>query len=177
MPNDRQWLQAEHSGEDDLAETLFAQLVTEILPIEAGPDFVGRTAQAAWRSRTRRRFVKALAGVVAVLSIGFAAFSSMYELRGLAVGLIARGAAVFSHGLVWLLTSASAGVRWWWIAERIGTAVSGTIAARPLSPGRCRRYGDDCPVGDRGVEAVGPRKLRNAGIQGRSDYDISIKEL
>ena len=129
MPNDRQWLQAEHSGEDDLAEMLFARLVAEIPPIDAGPDFVGRTVQAAWRSRTRRRFVKALAGVVAVLSIGFAAFGSMYELRGLAVALIARGAAVFSHGLVWLLTSASAGVRWWWIAERIGTAVSGTIAA------------------------------------------------
>jgi len=129
MPNDRQWLQAEHSGEDDLAEMLFARLVAEIPLIDAGPDFVGRTAQAAWRSRTRRRFVKALAGVVAVLSIGFAAFASMYELRGLAVGLIAWGTAVLSHWLVWLLTSAGAGVRWWWIAERIGTAVSGTIAA------------------------------------------------
>ena len=132
MPNDRQWLQAEHSGRIELAEMLFAQLVAEMPPIEAGPDFVGRTAQAAWRSRTRRRFVKALAGVVAVLSIGFAAFASMYELRGLAVALIARGAAVLSHWLVWLLTSSSAGVRWWWIAERIGTAVSGTFAAPSL---------------------------------------------
>ena len=132
MPNDRQWLQAEHSGEDALAEMLFAHLVAEIPPIEAGPDFVGRAAQAAWRSRARHRFVKALAGVVAALSIGFAAFGSIYELRGLAVALIARGALVFSHGLVWLLTSASAGVRWWWIAERIGTAVSGTFAAPSL---------------------------------------------
>ena len=132
MPNDRQWLQAEHSGEDALAEMLFAHLVAEIPPIGAGPDFVGRTAQAAWRSRTRRRFVKALAGVAAALSIGFAAFASMYELRGLAVALMARGAAVFSHWLVWLLTSAGAGVRWWWIAERIGGAVSGTFAAPSL---------------------------------------------
>jgi hypothetical protein len=129
MPNDRQWLQAEHSGEDALAEMLFARLMAEIPPIEAGPDFVGRTAQAAWRSRTRRRFVKALAGVVAVLSIGFAGFASIYELRGLAVGLSAWGTAMLSHGLVWLLTSASAAIRWWWIADRIGTAVSGTIVA------------------------------------------------
>jgi hypothetical protein len=132
MPNDRQWPQAEHSGEDAFAEILFARLVAEIPPIDAGPDFVGRTVQAAWRSHTRRRFVRRFAGSVAALSIGFAVFTSMYELRGLAVALIARGAAVFSHGFVWLLTSASAGVRWWWIAERVGTAVSGTLVAPSL---------------------------------------------
>jgi hypothetical protein len=132
MPTDRQWLQAEHSGEEALAEILFASLVAEIPPIEAGPDFVGRTAHAAWRSHTRRRFVRRFAGSVAALSIGFAVFTSMYELRGLAVGLIAWSTAMLSHGLVWLLTSATAGIRWWWIAERIGTAVSGTLAAPSL---------------------------------------------
>jgi hypothetical protein len=129
MPNHRQWLQAEHGGQEVLAEMLFARLVAEIPPIEATPDFVSRTVQAAWRSHTRRRFVRRFAGSVAALSIGFAVFTSMYELRGLAVGLIAWSTAMLLHWLVWLLTSATAGIRWWWIAERIGTAVGGTVAA------------------------------------------------
>jgi hypothetical protein len=67
------------------------------------------------------------ARIAAALLIGVATLGSMYELSALAVGLAARGTVVFSHGLVWFLTSASAGARWWWIAERIGTAVSETI--------------------------------------------------
>jgi hypothetical protein len=128
MPNDRQWLQAEQRGQDELAEMGFARLVAEMPPIEPSADFVHRTVQAAWRTRTRRRLVMRLTRIAAALVIGTLSVGSMYELSVLAVGLLVRGTVVFSHGLVWFLTSASEGARWWWIAERIGTAVSDTIA-------------------------------------------------
>jgi hypothetical protein len=128
-PDERKWLQAEQSGEDPLAEILFASLVAEIPAIEPSPDFVGRTVQGAWQARARRHLVMRLAGIAAVLAVGIAGCGSIYELRGLAVVLIVRSAVVLSHGLVWLLASASQGARWWWIAERIGAAVSDTIAA------------------------------------------------
>jgi hypothetical protein len=129
MPNERNWLQAEQNGQDPLAEILFARFVADIPPIEPSSGFVDRTVQAAWRARARRYLVMRLAGIAAVLAVAIAGLGSIYELRGLAVALIVRSAVVLSHGLVWLLTSASQGVKWWWIAERIGTAVSDTIAA------------------------------------------------
>lgn len=129
MPNERKWLQAEQSGQDSLAEILFAHLVAEIPSIEPSPDFVCRTVQAAWRARARRLLVMRLAGIAGVLAVGIAGFGSIYELRGLAVVLIVHSAVMFSHGLVWLLGSASQGAKWWWIAERMGAAVSDTIAA------------------------------------------------
>jgi hypothetical protein len=128
-PNEREWLEAEKSGPDPLAEMLFARLVAEMPPIEPRPDFVGLTVQAAWRARARHHLVRRLARIAAVLAVGIAGVGSIYELRGLAVVLIVRGAVVLSHGLVWLLTSASQGIRWWWIADRIGAAVGDTIAA------------------------------------------------
>ena len=128
-PDERKWLQAEQSGEDPLAEILFAHLVAEIRPIEPSPDFVGRTVQAAWQARARRHLGMRLARIAAVLVVGIGGFGSIYELRGLAVVFIVHSAVMFSHGLVWLLGSASQGAKWWWIAERIGAAVSDTIAA------------------------------------------------
>jgi hypothetical protein len=132
MPNDRDWLQAEQSGQDALAEMMFARLVAEMPPIEPGADFVGRTVQAAWRARARRRIVTRLARVAAALLLGIATLGSMYALSVLAGGFIARGAAALSHGLVWFLTSASDGARWWWIAERMGTAAR-VMMASPLT--------------------------------------------
>ncbi len=129
MPNERQWLRAEQSGEDELAETMFASLVAQIPPIEPSADFVDRTVQAAWRARTRRRLVTRIAVTVAAIFIAIAGAGSIYELTPLATSLAARGAILFSQGLVWLLTSASGAARWWWIAERVGTAVGGAIAA------------------------------------------------
>jgi hypothetical protein len=129
MRNDREWLQAEQNGQDAPAEMMFARLVAEMPPIEPGPAFVDRTVQAVWRARARRRVVMGLARTAAALLIGIATLGSMYELRLLAIGLIVHGTVVLSHGMVWLLTSASEGARWWWIAERIGTAISVTITA------------------------------------------------
>jgi hypothetical protein len=129
MPNEPDWLRAERDGEDDLAETMFARVMADLPRIEPGADFVHRTAQAAWRARARRRVVTRLAGIAAALVVGVATVGAMFELRALAVSLTVRGAAALSHGFVWLLTSATKGVGWWWIAARIGAAVNRTIAA------------------------------------------------
>ena len=127
MPNDRNWLRAERSGQDALAEALFARLVAELPPIEPGADFVRRTVQAAWRARARRRIVVGLAGVAAALLLGITSFLAWYGLGARAGDLIARGAVAFADALVWFVTSAGEGARWWWIAERIGSAVSVSV--------------------------------------------------
>jgi hypothetical protein len=129
MTNERQWLHAEQSGREELSEKIFARLVAEMPPIEPNADFVNRTVRAAWQARTRRRLLMRLALISAALSISIVAVGSIYELRALAIGLVARSTVAFSHALVWLLTSASEGTRWWWIAERIGTAAGDTLAS------------------------------------------------
>jgi hypothetical protein len=127
MANLREWLQAERNGQDELAERLFARSVAEISPIEPAADFAGRAAQAAWRARARHRAVVRLVRVAAALLLGVTTLGSLYAV--VASGLVARTAVVLSHGLAWLLTSAGEGLRWWWIAERIGTAVGGSLAS------------------------------------------------
>jgi hypothetical protein len=129
MPDLRQWLQAEASDQDALAEMLFAGLVAETPSIQPGPGFVDRALRAAWQTRVSHRLVTRPARIAAALLTAIAGFFSMYELRGLELNLIVRGTVLFSHGLAWVLTSASESGRWWWIAERIGAAVSDTIAA------------------------------------------------
>ena len=57
MSNDREWLKAEQSGEDVLAELMFARLVAELPPIEASAAFVDQAVQGVWRARVRRRIV------------------------------------------------------------------------------------------------------------------------
>jgi small-conductance mechanosensitive channel len=129
MPNERQWLQAEQSGQEELAERIFARVVAELPPIEPSTGFVNRTVQRAWQARARGRHVRCVALIAAALLITIAAVGSIYELTALAMGLVVRSTLMFSHGLVWLLTSAGEGARWWWIAERIGAAARDTIAA------------------------------------------------
>ena len=132
---ERQWLKAEERGEDELAETMFARLVAEMPAIEASAEFVDRTAQAAWRARTRRRVVRRLALIAAGLLISIAGVSSFYELTPLAIRLVVRATVMFSHALVWFLASANEGIKWWRIAEQIGTAVSSAMAGPRASAG------------------------------------------
>jgi hypothetical protein len=132
MPNHRDWLRAEQSGQDELAETMFARMVAEMPAVEPGADFVGRTVQTVWRARARRRVVVRVARVAAALLFGAATLGSMYALSVLAGGFIVRGAAELSHGFAWLVASIGEGARWWWIAERIGTAV-GVSVSSPLT--------------------------------------------
>ena len=129
MPNDREWLEAEQSAQEEFAEVAFARLVAEMPLIEPGGDFVSRVVQAAWRARARRRLVTRLSWVVAVLLAGFVTFGLVYALGSSVTALIVRAAVVFSHGLTSFLTLASQEAKWWWMPERIGTAVSDAIAA------------------------------------------------
>jgi hypothetical protein len=142
MPNERerlnaerQWLKAEERGEDELAEMMFARLVAETPAIEAGAEFVERTAQAAWRARTRRRVVRRLALIAAGLLISIAGVGSFYALTPLAVSLAVRATVILSHALVWFLASANEGIKWWRIAEQIGAAVSSAMAGPRASAG------------------------------------------
>jgi hypothetical protein len=133
MGKDQEWLRAERSGQDRLAEEAFARLMAELPPIEPGAGFVDGAAQAAWRARARHRAVARLARAAAALLVGLATLGAAYLWGALATGLIARGAAGFSQGLVWLLASAGEGARWWWIADRISTAVSVAISSAPTA--------------------------------------------
>jgi hypothetical protein len=127
-PNEQQWLQAEQSGQEELAEIMFARLVAQVPPIEPSAAFVDRAVQAAWRTRTHRRRVR-VALVAAASLIAAAGIAAVYALAPFTKGLIVSGTVVMSHGLVWLVTSAGEGARWWWIAERIGTTVLDAISA------------------------------------------------
>ena len=97
--------------------------------IEPSADFVNRTVRVAWQAHARRRLVRRAALIAAALLITIAGVDVMDALTALAIGIAGRVAVLFSQGLVWLLTSASEGARWWWIAERMGTAVTAAIAA------------------------------------------------
>ena len=135
MTNERQWLHAEQSGQEELAERIFARLVAEMPPIEPSAEFLDRTVRAAWQARVRRRLIRRVALIAAALMISIGGVGAIYELTGLATGLGVRVTVEFSRGLVWFLTSAGEGASWWWIAERIGTAARVTIAAPSMAAG------------------------------------------
>jgi len=128
VPNGRQWLQAEESAQEELAELMFAQLMAEMPRVEADAEFVNRTAKVAWRAHIRRRLISRCAFFAAALLVVTGGVASVYELKDFAIRAAVYGVVLFSHALVWILTWATDGFRWWWIAERIGTAVRDGIA-------------------------------------------------
>jgi hypothetical protein len=128
VPNGRQWLQAEQNAQEELAELMFAQLIAEMPSVEVGAEFVNRTAKVAWRAHIRHRLIARCAFFAAALLIVVGGVASLYELKDFAVRAVVYGVVLFSHALVWIVTWATDGFRWWWIAERIGTAVRDGIA-------------------------------------------------
>jgi hypothetical protein len=135
MPNERQWLQAEQNGQEELAEAVFARLVAGMPAIEPSAAFVDATAQAAWQASTRRRAATRGAAIAAGLAAAAGGLGAIYELRAPAASLVARGTVAMAEGLVWLTTSVGEGARWWWVAERIGTAASDAFAAPAAAAG------------------------------------------
>src|SRR6185295_3261556 len=127
MPNNSDWLQAEESGDEVLAETLFARVIAGMPAIEPGADFVPRTVHAAWRARARRRLVTRLARIAAALVVTIAGLGSIYALSGAALALLIPGTVALSRGFLWLITSAGDGAGWWWVADRIGTAIADIV--------------------------------------------------
>jgi hypothetical protein len=123
MSKHEDWLRAEESGQDELAESIFAQLMIELPVMQPSAAFVDRTVHAAWRARRRRSMrIAALAAATLLVCLGYLATAALTSMAG-------RVAILISRGVVWLVTSVSDGARWWWIAERIASAVSDTIAA------------------------------------------------
>ena len=108
---------------------LFAHLVAEMPRVEPSTGFVDRTMRVAWQARRRRRLARRAAIIAATILIGIAGAGSIHELATLSMSLVVRGTVLGSQALVWLLVSAGEGIRWWWIAERIGTAVRVAVAA------------------------------------------------
>lgn len=125
----RDWLDAEQHGRDDVAELAFARLVAELPPIEPSPDFVSRAVHTAWRARARRRLISRLARVAAGVLIAAASLALTYAVGIFIAGALVRSTVMSAHGLVWLMTTVGEGVRWWCIAERLGSAAGETIAA------------------------------------------------
>ena len=133
MPDKLHWLDVEQDGHEELAESAFASVVAELPSLEPSAAFVDRAVHAAWQVRSRRRLVTRLAYIAGAVSIAMAGGGSIYELAGPATTLAARTTVVFSHVLVWLLTSAGAGAAWWSIAERVGTAAGEAIVSPSAS--------------------------------------------
>lgn len=120
--DERQWLQAEHNGKDDLAEIMLACAMTQLPAIEPSSDFVNRAVQGAWQIRTRRR-IRRLLTVSGGIATAVAVVVT-YALAPLLSTLIANTTIALSHALLWLITVAGEGARWWWIADRIGAALA-----------------------------------------------------
>jgi hypothetical protein len=133
MSDHREWFRADKDGNDILAERAFARLIADLPLIEPDVAFVDRTVQAAWRMRDRPQIWKPMVAVVALL-IGAVAVVSLYALSGSATELFAGYVRELSRSLIWLLTFAAEGVRWWWIADRIGAA-TGRVLSSPISIG------------------------------------------
>lgn len=124
MRKEPDWLQAERSGQNEIAEAMFARIVAGMPLVPPSADFVDRTVQAVWRARARRRLFTRVAVITAALLAGIG-----YMVTMLDAGVSAQVAILLTHGVVWLLTSASEAVKWWWIAERVGIAIGDTVTA------------------------------------------------
>jgi hypothetical protein len=129
MENERQWLDAEQTGQDELAEGTFARVIAGLPRIQPSEAFVIRTSQVAWRARARRRRTMRMAYISIALLVGIIGMAAIYELTPLVPNLIADAALAVSRGLLWMVTASAQGAGWWWFAERIGTAITDTIAA------------------------------------------------
>lgn len=123
----RDWLDAEQEGREDLAELTFARLMSELRPIEPSEAFVGAVVHQAMRVHARRRMVQQLARVAAVILIAGVSIATMLALSSVAVGALGRGTALLSDGLLWLVSSAGDGVKWWSLAARVGGAIGESL--------------------------------------------------
>jgi len=63
-----------------------------------------------------------------LLLVGIISVVAIYELMPLVPNLIANAALAVSRGVIWLVTALAQGAGSWWFVERIGTAITDTIA-------------------------------------------------
>jgi hypothetical protein len=129
MANERQWLQAEQTGEDELAERMFARAIADLPRVQPTETFVARTAQIAWRARARRHLLTRAAYAAAALLVSIIGIGGIYELMPFVPRLIADSALALSHALIWLVSAPAQGAGWWSLAESLGTAIADAITA------------------------------------------------
>ena len=129
MANERQWLEAEQAGQEEVAERMFGRAIAGLPRIQPSESFVIRTSQGAWRARAQRRRVMRMAYACMALLVGIIGVAAIYEVTPLLPNLIANAVLAVSRGLTWLLTAPGQGAEWWWFADRIGAAIMGTIVA------------------------------------------------
>jgi hypothetical protein len=127
-PNDyRIWLDAEESGRDELAELMFARLLSDLPTIEPSPAFASAVANRAWRVARRRRAANPLARVAATLLVLGATAVTMYALGMVVVDALARSTALLSQAVLWFVASAAHGVQWWAVMARVGAAIGASL--------------------------------------------------
>jgi hypothetical protein len=123
------WLSSEEQGLDDAADAAFAQVFSALPAADPSPDFVQRTAAAAWRARARERRIVAAAGLAASILIVFAAAAAGYGLFDVAGGwLLTTAATTVTNASVSVIVAVTTAVQWWFATARAGSAVAGIMA-------------------------------------------------
>lgn len=126
------WLEAEHSEQDPLAEAAFAALIAD-LPADEPDDvamdaFVARTmAVVAARAARRRRVVLATRAAMVVGAVGGAVAGALVAGPLLAPHA-ADGVMAGARGLVWLSAQVGTGLRVWNFFSHLGGAVAAVMA-------------------------------------------------
>jgi hypothetical protein len=123
----REWLHAEQEGREDIAELTFARLMSELPPIEPSEAFVAAVVHHAMQVHARRQMVHRLARIAAIVLVCAVSIAAVWVLGSVALGALAGGTALLSDGLLWLVRSAGAGIKWWSLAARVGGAIGDSL--------------------------------------------------
>ena len=127
-----QWLAAEQDGEDDAADTAFAQLFSAMPRVEPAPAFVQQAVTAAWRWRARRRRLMVFGAVAAALLVGVGTVVAFGLAPQVATSLIKGFAFASGRAVPWFVAYASVAMNWWWTLGHVGS----TVASALLTPAR-----------------------------------------
>ena len=125
------WLAGEARGDEQEAESAFAQLVASVPRVEPLPGFGERAQAAAWRSRRRRRVMARAARAAALLlTVCGGVAASWAALLYAGPWLLVSGAAMVSGSLVGIVAGVVAGLEWWAAGARVAAVLGETLAYR-----------------------------------------------
>ena len=127
------WLASEERGDEQGAESAFAQLFAAVPRIEPLPGFPGRVEAAVWRRLQRKRLVARAARAAALLlAVSGGVAGSWLALVYLGPWLLTSGAAMASGSLVGVVAGVVAGLEWWTAGALLAVEVVGAIALYAL---------------------------------------------
>ena len=129
------WLAREERGDEQGAESAFAQLFAAVPRIEPLPGFSERVGAAGWRSRQRQRLMARAARAAALLlALSGGVAASWMALVSVGPWLLTSGAAIASGSLVdivaGVVAGAVAGLEWWAAGARVAVVMGETLAYR-----------------------------------------------